>query len=184
MSPIGKRIAMFRIAAGYSIRDLARRADVSDSYIHKVESGQSDPSLAVLQRVAAALSVHPVDLFENGHGDTREQVVVQRSDQPFLRVRDTRGVEVRSLLPPAGYWPLKAELVRVPTGDGHGPLAHSGYDFGLVLSGCVELVLGDETFELRPGDSFAFLGLRAHRYRNKGKTRAELIWISVGPRGS
>jgi transcriptional regulator with XRE-family HTH domain len=184
MSAIGKRIALFRIAAGYSIRDLARRADVSNSYIQKIESGQSDPSLAVLQRVAGALNVHPVDLFDNGHGEAREQVVVPHDDRHFARVDDTSGVEVRSLLPPAGSWPLKAELARVPAGEGHGPLAHSGYDFGLVLSGAIELILGAETFDLTTGDSFAFLGLRSHRYRNKTSAEAELLWVSVGPRGT
>jgi mannose-6-phosphate isomerase-like protein (cupin superfamily) len=62
--------------------------------------------------------------------------------------------------------------------------AHSGHDFGLVASGTIEMTVGDEIYDLKEGDSFAFLGLRPHRLRNKSGTPAELLWVTVAPQGS
>lgn len=175
---------MFRAAAGISIRELARRANVSDSYIHKVESGQSDPSLAVLRRVAAALNVHAVDLLDEGHGTPREQIIVRRDNRRMVHVDREAVAEVWSLLPASGSWPFKAEWLCVHPGDQIGVRAHSGYDFGHVANGAIELTVGDEIYDLEQGDSFAFLGLRPHRLRNKSRTPAELLWVTVAPHGS
>ena len=56
-----------------------------------------------------------------------------------------------------------------------------GYSFegeqhALVLSGEVELRLGDEVIVLRAGDSFSYPSMIAHRFRNRIDSEATMIW--------
>lgn len=59
------RLKRFRDAAGLSLSDLATAAGISKTYLWELEKdddGKSSPSLAVVQQLAAALSVGLLDL--------------------------------------------------------------------------------------------------------------------------
>ena len=60
MALLGVFIRDQRALAGLSLRDLAERATVSNAYLSQVERGLHEPSLRVLQAVAAALG-QPLD---------------------------------------------------------------------------------------------------------------------------
>ena len=60
MALLGAFIHDQRALAGLSLRDLADRATVSNAYLSQVERGLHEPSLRVLQAVAAALG-QPLD---------------------------------------------------------------------------------------------------------------------------
>jgi quercetin dioxygenase-like cupin family protein len=56
-----------------------------------------------------------------------------------------------------------------------------GYSFegeqhAIVLTGEVELRLGDEVIVLREGDSFSYPSMIAHRFRNRTETEAVMVW--------
>jgi XRE family aerobic/anaerobic benzoate catabolism transcriptional regulator len=54
---LGKRLAKARKAKGMSQYALAKAAAVSREYVRKLEAGESDPTVGMLQRLATALSV-------------------------------------------------------------------------------------------------------------------------------
>ena len=54
-SAVGTRIRRARQAAGLAVKDLARRAHVSPSYLSDIERGVKHPSLAVAAALAQAL---------------------------------------------------------------------------------------------------------------------------------
>lgn len=60
---IGARIRVLRMERGFSVRKLAEVAGCSISTICNVESGVSGGTTRVLQRIAIALRVELVDLF-------------------------------------------------------------------------------------------------------------------------
>ncbi|MBW2121971.1 MAG: ATP-binding protein [Deltaproteobacteria bacterium] len=59
---IGTRLKEVRRLKGMSLRDLARRVDVSASFLSQVEKGKCRPSLETLGKISAALDVK-VDYF-------------------------------------------------------------------------------------------------------------------------
>lgn len=59
-----EKIKFFREVAGLSQRDLARQLNVSQSAVAQWELGQTDPTLANLMQIAAALHVTINDLVE------------------------------------------------------------------------------------------------------------------------
>jgi transcriptional regulator with XRE-family HTH domain len=61
MLSLGEFIRDQRTVAGLSLRDLAQQTGVSNAYLSQIERGLHEPSLRVLQAIAAALGV-PLDL--------------------------------------------------------------------------------------------------------------------------
>jgi transcriptional regulator with XRE-family HTH domain len=66
-SEIGERIHQKRDELGISIRELARRSDLSASFISQVERGKVNVSVDSLQRIAESLSV-PILYFLHKDG--------------------------------------------------------------------------------------------------------------------
>ena len=60
---IGTRVRRYRKAAGMSGVKLAAAAEVSQSFLSQLESGQTSVAITTLYRLSAALGVHPADLL-------------------------------------------------------------------------------------------------------------------------
>jgi mannose-6-phosphate isomerase-like protein (cupin superfamily) len=54
---------------------------------------------------------------------------------------------------------------------------HEGEEFGFVLSGNIELVLGVETYKLKKGECFFFEATRRHYMANKRTQKAVVLGI-------
>lgn len=66
----GEKIRALREERGYTLQDLARRANLSLSYLSEIERGSKKPSLKTLEKLAAALNVPKTQLIE---GDVVER---------------------------------------------------------------------------------------------------------------
>lgn len=64
MDDLGSRVRAYRLQKHWSVRDLARIAGVSVSYVYAVESGQRGRNIAKLEKIAAALGVQVSTLWE------------------------------------------------------------------------------------------------------------------------
>ena len=60
------------------------------------------------------------------------------------------------------------------------PMTHSGSEYGIVLDGQLGATVGEESYELGPGDSIAFQSRTPHRIWNIGETAALAVWTVVG----
>jgi mannose-6-phosphate isomerase-like protein (cupin superfamily) len=61
---------------------------------------------------------------------------------------------------------------------------HSGHEFGFVLSGVLNVVVGFDEFVLEPGDSITFPSPTPHRLSNEGSEAVRAIWVVRGRRGA
>jgi transcriptional regulator with XRE-family HTH domain len=59
-----EKVRLTRIEKGFSILDLATRAEISHSYVFYLESKKKVPTLTVLNRIAKALGVPMKFFFE------------------------------------------------------------------------------------------------------------------------
>jgi transcriptional regulator with XRE-family HTH domain len=64
MDNLGTRLRDIRIKSGLSLRELARQAEVSPSFISQIENGKSQPSVATLYSFSRLLGVSVDDLFD------------------------------------------------------------------------------------------------------------------------
>ena len=65
MDNLGERLKDLRVQAGLSLRELARQAKVSPSFISQIENGKSQPSVATLYSFSQLLDVSIDELFND-----------------------------------------------------------------------------------------------------------------------
>ena len=176
---VGERLRALRKFRRCTLRTLAERSGLSESFLSQVERGRSSASIASLRRIAAALGVSMADLFEpNG---MPRPTVLRRDERPGLSF----GVLGRKLLltpRPLHHLEVFAGELEVDGSTGEQPYAHGdSEELFVVISGTVELTVGDEVFELEDGDSIDYRSSTPHRVANVGQERAEVMWIISPP---
>lgn len=62
---VGENVKRIRKDLGWSQEDLAWESDLHRTYISGVERGVRNPTIVVLQRMADALGVEPVELMHS-----------------------------------------------------------------------------------------------------------------------
>ena len=68
-----------------------------------------------------------------------------------------------------------------PQSGSDGLYAHNdSQEFGYVASSEFDLMIEDEVYRLRQGDSFYFSSSRPHGFINNGEKPAEIMWV-IGP---
>ena len=92
---VGSRVKSLREAMDLSLRDLAERSGVSAPMLSQVERGDTSPTLAVAQKIAAGLDLTLSQLLRL---DEDRHVVIVRAGE--RRTRRRRGHKVEELTPP------------------------------------------------------------------------------------
>jgi quercetin dioxygenase-like cupin family protein len=168
----------------------------SDSYVKyvvlrflsQIERNLTKPSVAALQDISEALSVHigwffPEDLA--GSPEEREYIV-RRHNRRRLTYSELSGTEYLGLHDSLLSANLNGELAlgisRYEPGasTGDDSYDHDGEEAGLVLSGTLELTIDGKKFLLDAGDSFSFKSHLQHRYANPSSTEdAVVVWANT-----
>ncbi len=176
---VGERLRALRRFRRATLRTVAERSGLSESFLSQVERGRSSASIESLRRVADALGVSMADLFEpDGLPGPR---VLRRDERPALSF----GVLGKKLLltpRPLHHLEVFAGELEVGGSTGAEPYAHGdSEELFVVLSGTVQLELGGELFDLEPGDSIDYRSSTPHRISNTGQDLAEVMWIISPP---
>jgi transcriptional regulator with XRE-family HTH domain len=164
---IGATLAAARQAAGLSMRELARRADISQPFLSQVENGHSMPSLATLYRLAGALGVSPSTLMPPVGGD-RSAVVVRRGEGTRLPVSDGPGAAEGRLLAAGPLRRLEVVEYDIQAGDDLGEWFESAGEMTVyVARGILDVeVEGAGAWNLSAGDAITHPADLRHRWRS------------------
>ena len=176
--PLGARIRHLRQAEGMTLRDLAERAGVTESFLSQVERGLASPSISTLRRIAASLGESIGSLFEEA-----EPGVILRAgdrrviDYPGLHARDEFVTGSRN-----GKLQVILSVIEPGGGTGDEPYAHdSDEECVLVLEGSLDLWIGETFYALREGDSVVHSSRLPHRNRNSGDRVSKVLFILTPP---
>jgi transcriptional regulator with XRE-family HTH domain len=178
-----------------SVRGLAKRVGISPSQVSAVELGKSQPSAATLYAIAAELDLSIDDLIFRdrqtapGRANSGDFGQSPASSGPVLRhenraeiTLDT-GVVWQRLTPdsePGVEFLHTTYDVGCSSGNNGEMARHAGHEWGLVLSGRLEVHIGFERYELGPGDSISFESTTPHHFRNAGEEPVNAVWFVAG----
>jgi transcriptional regulator with XRE-family HTH domain len=177
---VGERLRAIRRLRRITLKTVAERAELSESFLSQVERGRANASVASLRRISAALGVNVADLFEP-NGSVSRPRVLRREARPTLTF-GTLGQKF--MLTPRPLEHLQVILGEFDAGGSTGDEAYTHGDSEellVVLAGIVSLQLGTEIFELSTGDSIDYRSSTPHRLTNLGGDRAEVMWIISPP---
>ena len=176
---LGQGVRRLREERSLSLKKLAERASVSESFISQVERGVANPSVASLRRIAEALSTSIGALFD---GRQLPGVVVREVDRARL-VHPKRKWQDSLLTPPSARR-LQVILSVIEPGEGSGRQQYthdSDEECVIVLKGRLEFRVKDQSYLLGEGDSLTFESRLPHSNRNPSHTKAEVLWIITPP---
>lgn len=160
-------VVKLREARGLTQQQMAKLAGVPRATWAHLESGEANPTLAVLNRAAAALQVTIEELIRIPRAQAKyfpAQALVTRQRGPVtvrkLLPDPIPGMEIdRMELPPG------ARLVGIP----HVP---GTTEYLTCETGAIVLVASGEAWTLAPGDVVVFRGDQRHSYANREKRTA------------
>lgn len=208
MDRLGARLKELRQSAGLSLRELARQAEVSPSLVSQIENGKSRPSVSTLYSFARLLNVAVDELFDAESAAEEPPVptpdydeatdpanawhpseyanrisVVHPAHRAHLRMAEGVDWERLAATPERDVNFMKITYAPGAASTENGsPMVHEGFEYGYVLSGVLEVTVGNETFVLREGESLGFDSTIPHVFRNIGDEDFQGLWFVHGRR--
>lgn len=202
-SPLGAHLRRERGRLGVSLRELARRLDVSPSLVSQIETDKIQPSVGTLYAMVRELGISFDEVFapppETGGSPARART--ERRAQGAIdeqasgtnsfvqRAHDRRVLELESGVrwerlkawndPDVEFLHATYEIGGASSANGT-LVRHNGREFGTVIDGRLGVTVGFEEYVLEPGDSISFESSIPHRLHNDGNEAVTAIWVVLG----
>jgi transcriptional regulator with XRE-family HTH domain len=176
---LGARIRALRQARRLTLRALASRAGVTESFLSQVERDVTSPSIASVQRIARGLDLSIAQLFAD---EPRSGRVVRANARRRIHYPEIRTVGEFLTANPAGRLQVVIETIEPGGGSGAEPYTHdSDEEVVLVLDGVVDIWVGEEHYVLREGDAITLPPRTAHWQTNRGAMPAVVLVCLTPP---
>ncbi len=177
---LGMTIRRLRESRQLSLKEVAARSGLTQSFLSQVERNLTSPSVASLRKVAQAFGVPLTELFQ---GPVMPENRVVRRDERRQLVHPSRQWRDYLLTPNlTGKLQVILSVIEPGGGSGEEPYAHdSDEECVIVLRGRLEFWVGNDRYVLEEGDSIVFESRIPHRNRNPGPEQAEVLWITTPP---
>lgn len=170
------KLKEYRENEGYTLGDVSSAVGISASYLSRIEQGQANVSLDILERLAAFYGESTLSFFDVSQ--KKASLVVKHGEGSPMET-SLSGVRVDSLANSGNtsISPVRF-VVEAGCGDFKAHTHHSGEEFIYVLQGRLQVVLDEtETYILKEGDSIHFASTRPHSWHNSGRKELEMIWV-------
>jgi transcriptional regulator with XRE-family HTH domain len=181
-----------RAEADMSVRALARAVGVSPSLVSQIELGKANPSVGTLYAIVTELGLSLDELFADPSGADAARERPRAAQDVVLREQERCALELAAgvrweRLSPASDPQVDFLHVTYEPGGASCPpgtfMRHAGREYGLVLSGRLGAAVGEERYELDPGDSIVLESTTPHRFWTIGEEASRVVWTVVGRSG-
>ena len=198
---LGQSIRTVREQRGLSLRELARRVDVSPSFISQIELGKANPSVGTLYSIVSVLGTTLDDLIGDPSGDGGPELVDAaltegapgvwpRVGVPVQPAEGRRRVEMSGvvwerLTPDHDPYVDFLHVEYAPGSSSCAPdqlMRHGGREYGHLVHGRLDVQVGFETYSLGPGDSIHFDSSTPHRLSNPYDEPCTAVWFVLSRR--
>ncbi|URN11034.1 helix-turn-helix transcriptional regulator [Streptomyces radiopugnans] len=157
-SLVRKRIRALRVAQGWSLEELATRANLSQSSLSRIENGRRRLALDQLVTLARALDTTLDQLVENAADD----VVIS----PMID--GTHGLMRWPIKGDPGMSVVRQRMTDPPPDNPARMRAHPGREWLVVLSGTAVLMLGHRRFRIETNQAAEFPTMTPHAIGAEG----------------
>jgi transcriptional regulator with XRE-family HTH domain len=162
---IGERVKRLREEKGLTLDELSNLTGFEVEFLKRIENNEVKPQLGTIMRLSKALD-SAFGRLVSGVGNklysiTRkdEQKIISRSTSKKGR---QKAYTYKSLAPEVQGRHMEALIVQLETLSEPEPSFHDGEEFIYVLDGIVSLRIGEDAFDLEPGDSAYYLSTTPH----------------------
>lgn len=155
---VRNRIRALRVAQGWSLEELASRANLSQSSLSRIETGHRRLALDQLVILARALDTSLDQLVESGTDDVVSNPMIDGS----------RGVRGWSIKAQPGTTVMRRRITDPPPDNPARLRAHPGHEWFVVLSGTAVLLLAQDRIRVETNQSAEFPTMLPHAIGAQG----------------
>src|SRR5690606_14370914 len=167
------KLKILRLQAGMTLEELAQKAELTRSYLSKLERGVSSPSVGAALRIAKSLGVKVEELFAGPSED--DPIVINRASSGKDATAQSPRI-VSGALPGHKMVAFVINPAEEPARN-HPMSHHTGEEILFVLKGTIDLRLGRRTETLPAGDSAHFNSSIPHKIVSVGKHPASVLLV-------
>ncbi|MCP3956136.1 MAG: helix-turn-helix domain-containing protein, partial [Desulfobacterales bacterium] len=169
---LGQKIKALRENKGMSLEAMSQMTGFDVETLSKIEKNEIQPQLGTVIKLSKALD-SALGRLVSGQGDRLYTITRKGERKSTVRSTSSKAsgqklYTYKGLAPEVKgrhMEPLVVQLEEYPDQD---VSVHEGEEFIFVLDGVVLLKIGEESFELEPGDSAYYLSTTAHLLSAKG----------------
>jgi len=178
---VGERVKRAREKRGLSLLDISRRTGIEVSFLSEIEEGQGAPPLGTIIKLAKALEMK-MGYFISGD-ELRPFTIVRRGDRKMVSRYDSKrdkhyGYGYESLAPYKKDRHMEPFLVTLqPATTEEERSAHDGQEFIFVLTGSMEVRLGEEIHVLEPADAIYYDSTVPHLVKCHGQETTRILAV-------
>lgn len=178
LKQIGERLRGLREVLDIPVEDVAALCGITVNHYEKMESGESELSVANLQKIAKKYGVS-LDVLMFGEEPKMNAYFLTRKGQG-KSVERRKAYQYESLA--SGFRGRKADpfIVTVEPKTANTPKemnSHPGQEFNMVLEGTMELTIGSKSLILNEGDSIYFDATHPHGMRTLNEKPVRFLAI-------
>ncbi len=172
---VGKKIKKTRLAKNITLDNIANETGFTVEHLKAIESGKKIPSVGSLLQISRVLGIDSGFLLKD------EETNLKKRIRAYAKRTDNYAYD--TLTPGAENKHLKAFQVTIDSMQEHQGVGycHEGEEFVYVLSGQIELMVGEHKNTLKKDQSLHFNSGIKHQMKNIGKVPAKLLVVIYGP---
>jgi transcriptional regulator with XRE-family HTH domain len=154
---VGKKLKAIRLKTDLTIQELAEKSKVSSNMISRIERGLTIPSVEILMKLAVVFG-KSINYFVEEVSTTHEIVFTSPGGRDTTVYEDERNMLTESFTSGLRDPQFMSFLCTVPTNGMSGThnMYHPGDELIYLLEGNLKVVIGQETYQLKSGDSLSF----------------------------
>lgn len=162
---IGRRLKSLRKEKGLSLDELGQRTGFDANLLTQIENNEVYPQLGTIIKLSKALDAAFGQIL-CGTGDKPYVVTRVKERKPVSRSTSQKGTQhvysYKGLAPEVVGRHMEPLIVQLHAQAAKEISSHDGEEFVYVISGTVLLELGEDRYELEPGDSAYYLSQTPH----------------------
>lgn len=177
---VGADIRALRKSRHIRLNDLATALNRSSGWLSQIERGQTEPAISDLRNIADYFEMPISFFFRNDEAPAHEKGLVVRKAARMSLGSKMDGLTEQLLSPHLSgeFEMLRSEFA--PGAKSDWVAARPTQEGGYIMTGALELYLGDKTLHLFEGDSFQFQN-ETYRWTNPGCEPAIILWVIAPP---
>ena len=176
---IGRRLRDIRTRLQLSQRQLARQSGVANATISQIEAGKLNPTVGMLKKVLDGIPINLSEFFGDEF-ESEEQVFYRDGELTEIADGDVSFQQVGANLHSKAIQLIK-ESYQPGAGTGRHAITHEGEECGIILSGRLQVTVGEKSAVLRAGDAYYFKSSQPHNFHNPGNEACKLITACTPP---
>ena len=178
INEIGIKIKQLRLENGLTQVELANRCELTKGFISQIENNLTSPSISTLTDILEVLGSSLGEFFD----DSEEEAYVFTKKDFYEKNDDESKNKITWIVPNAQKYQMEPIIIELePQGKSPVDQPHKGEEFGYVLKGSINLIVGKKKYIVNEGESFYYNANKFHYLENNEKEKSVVLWVSTPP---